>query len=167
MSDSPSPSSTNAAVRPASGGLAIHVRNAAVWHDGQPVFQHVDADVRRGEFVAILGPNGTGKSTFVKALLGLTSMTADEVTVLGGPPGSANRRIGYVPQRRHFDASVRLRGVDVVRLGLDGERWGLPLPGFLDGEACLVWQASHNARPNPDPSILSSLLSASVFRSIL
>jgi zinc/manganese transport system ATP-binding protein len=47
--------------------------------------------------------------------------------VLGRPPGALNRQIGYLPQRRHFDAGVRIRGVDLVRLGLDGTRWGLPL----------------------------------------
>lgn len=112
---------------------AVHVRNAAVWHEGRHVFQHVDVEVARGEFVAILGPNGTGKSTFIKGLLGLVRMTADELTILGEPAGEASYRIGYVPQRRHFDSSVRLRGIDVVRLGLDGHRWGLPLPAFLGG----------------------------------
>jgi zinc/manganese transport system ATP-binding protein len=47
--------------------------------------------------------------------------------VLGRAPGEASRQIGYLPQRRHFDASIRIRGIDLVRLGLDGARWGLPL----------------------------------------
>ena len=45
------------------------------------------------------------------------------------PPGHANHDIGYLPQRRSFDAGLRVRGIDVVRLGLDGDRWGVPLPG--------------------------------------
>lgn len=126
--ESPQPAARAAATAP-----AVRVRNASVRHDGHVVFQSVDVEVARGEFVAILGPNGTGKSTFVKALLGLIPMAADEVLVLGAAPGAASGRIGYVPQRRHFDASVRLRGVDVVRLGLDGHRWGIPLPSFLSG----------------------------------
>ena len=48
--------------------------------------------------------------------------------MLGRPPGRAGHRIGYLPQRRSFDASLRIRGIDVVRLGLDGDRWGVPLP---------------------------------------
>ena len=47
------------------------------------------------------------------------------------PPGSARTRIGYLPQRRSFDAGTRIRGSDVVRLGLDGARWGFPLPAAL------------------------------------
>jgi zinc/manganese transport system ATP-binding protein len=47
--------------------------------------------------------------------------------VLGRPAGAENREIGYLPQRHGFDASLPVRGVDLVRLGLDGARWGLPL----------------------------------------
>jgi zinc/manganese transport system ATP-binding protein len=54
------------------------------------------------------------------------------VEVLGAPPGPAQaRKIGYLPQRRSFDSATRIRGVDLVRLGLDGHRWGLPLPARL------------------------------------
>jgi zinc/manganese transport system ATP-binding protein len=60
-------------------------------------------------------------------LLGDLPLSAGRATVLGGDPGSAKRQIGYLPQRRHFEAGVRIRGVDLVRLGLDGTRWGLPL----------------------------------------
>src|SRR5206468_2417582 len=80
-----------------------------------------------GEFVAILGPNGVGKSTLIKVLLGLHPTAAGTVRVLGHEPGEANALIGYLPQRRTFDSSLRIRGVDIVRLGLDGNRWGLPL----------------------------------------
>ena len=82
-----------------------------------------------GEFVAVLGPNGVGKSTLLKAILGLVPLANGQVTLLGRPVGQANHEIGYLPQRRSFDAALRVRGVDVVRLGLDGDRWGLPLPG--------------------------------------
>ena len=51
------------------------------------------------------------------------------------PPGQARDRIGYLPQRRSFDASLRVRGRDIVRLGLDGHRWGLSLPGLGRGPA--------------------------------
>ena len=114
--------------------LAVRVRGAEARRRDRVVFSGVEIDITQGEFVAIRGPNGTGKSTFIAGLLGLGPMQAAEVSVLGVPPGRAGTRIGYVPQRRHFDAGVRLRGVDIVRLGLDGHRWGIPLPGFLAGE---------------------------------
>jgi zinc/manganese transport system ATP-binding protein len=106
----------------------ITLANAAVRVGGRTLWRGVDLTIRAGEFVCVLGPNGVGKSTLVKAILGEQPVTG-EVTVLGHRPGQANDRIGYLPQRRSFDPSLRVRGIDVVRLGFDGDRWGVPLPG--------------------------------------
>ena len=76
----------------------------------------------------MLGPNGAGKSTLMRAILGLVPLASGSVTVLGGSPAQARPRIGYLPQRRGFDRATRLRGVDLVRLGVDGARWGVPVP---------------------------------------
>jgi zinc/manganese transport system ATP-binding protein len=110
------------------GTDVISVRGAAVRRAGRTVWSGVDVTVRAGEFVAVLGPNGVGKSTFLQVLLGLIEPSAGEVRVLGTPPGQANRRIGYLPQRHAFDAGTRVRGIDIVRLGWDGDRWGVPMP---------------------------------------
>jgi zinc/manganese transport system ATP-binding protein len=107
----------------------VTVRGATAVLGGRTIWSDVEATVGAGEFVAVLGPNGVGKSTLLKAILGLVPLTAGSVEVLGRPPGAANRQVGYLPQRRSFDPSLRIRGVDVVRLGLDGDRWGLPWPG--------------------------------------
>ncbi|HEY2536546.1 MAG TPA: ATP-binding cassette domain-containing protein [Solirubrobacteraceae bacterium] len=107
---------------------AIELRGASLRLGGRTIWSGVDLLVGAGEFVAILGPNGAGKSTLLQALLGLLELAHGEVAVLGGPAGSGNERIGYLPQRRVFDESTRVRGIDVVRLGLDGRRWGVPLP---------------------------------------
>src|SRR5881409_3395571 len=108
---------------------AIEARDATVRLDGRVVWEHLDLSVATGEFVAVLGPNGAGKSTLVKAILGLLPLAAGRASVLGRPPGDAKGRIGYLPQRRSFDTDTRIRGVDLVQLGLDGARWGIPLPG--------------------------------------
>jgi zinc/manganese transport system ATP-binding protein len=97
---------------------------------GRTVWSGVNLTVEPGEFVAVIGPNGAGKSTLVKVLLGLLPLAGGAATVLGRPPGEASHRIGYLPQRRSFDPALRVRGVDVVRMGLDGDRWGVPLPGL-------------------------------------
>jgi zinc/manganese transport system ATP-binding protein len=111
---------------------AVRFEDAGVRVDGRYVWRHVDLEVRSGSFVAILGPNGAGKTTLIKCALGLTSLAEGTVTVFGRRVRRGNDEIGYLPQRRNFDADLRIRGVDLVRLGLDGARWGFALP-FGDG----------------------------------
>jgi zinc/manganese transport system ATP-binding protein len=107
----------------------VSLRDAAVRVGGRTLWSGVDLEVGAGEFVAVLGPNGVGKSTLVKVLLGVLPPAAGEVRVLGERPGQSGQRVGYLPQRRSFDASLRMRGTDIVGLGWDGDRWGIPLPG--------------------------------------
>jgi zinc/manganese transport system ATP-binding protein len=109
-------------------GPALELRGASVRVGGRTVWSDVSMSMAQGEFVALLGANGSGKSTLLKVALGMLGVSAGSVSVLGGPAGSANARIGYLPQRRAFDAGTRLRGEDIVRLGCDGTRWGVPLP---------------------------------------
>ncbi|HXE46050.1 MAG TPA: ABC transporter ATP-binding protein [Conexibacter sp.] len=115
----------------AGGGepAAVAVRGASVRIGGRTIWQDVDVTVAPGEFVAVLGPNGSGKSTLMKAILGLLPLSAGALRVLGDSPRRARARTGYLPQRHSFDAATRVRGVDLVRLGLDGTRFGLS-PGL-------------------------------------
>ena len=109
-------------------GPAVRFVDATVRLGGRDIWSHVDLTIEPGTFVAVLGPNGSGKSTLIKAVLGVVPVVAGRVEVFGRPPGEGGPDIGYLPQRRSFDPGMRIRGVDVVRMGADGHRWGLPLP---------------------------------------
>jgi zinc/manganese transport system ATP-binding protein len=108
----------------------ISFRAAGVRIGDRDIWSGADIDVAQSEFVAVLGPNGAGKSSLLKVVLGLLPVTTGAVSIFGAEPGHHNARIGYLPQRRTFDPSLRLRGVDVVRFGIDGDRWGFPLPKY-------------------------------------
>jgi len=118
------------AARPVGAAAAVRFEHAAARLGGRTIWDDVSLTVDHGEFVAVLGPNGAGKSTLIKAILGLQPVSAGTATVLGLRPGAAKARIGYLPQRHNFDSSIRVRGIDLVQLGLNGTRWGLPLPGL-------------------------------------
>lgn len=107
--------------------VAVRLEHARAQIGRHLVWSEVDVAIAQGEFAAILGPNGSGKTTLLRVLLGELALTEGTVSILGKPPGALKGRIGYLPQRRHFDGGTRIRGIDVVRLGLDGARWGLPL----------------------------------------
>jgi zinc/manganese transport system ATP-binding protein len=113
----------------------ISLHRGSVDRGNRRLWSGLDLTIAAGEFVAVLGPNGVGKSTLLHVLLGALPLAQGQARVLGKAPGRANKRIGYLPQRRSFDRSLRVRGRDIVRLGLDGHRWGLPLPGWLPGSA--------------------------------
>lgn len=105
----------------------VELRGATV-RLGQPtLWSGLDLALSEGEFLAVLGPNGTGKTTLLKVLLGLVPLSAGSVEVNGVPPHAGNPEVGYVPQQQAFDRTLPIRGRDLVRFGVDGHRWGLPL----------------------------------------
>lgn len=106
----------------------VTLRGAGLSYGTRQLWQDVDLIVAPGEFVAVLGPNGSGKTSLVKVLLGLTELTSGTVEIGGRPPRRGSNSIGYIPQQKGFDPDVPIEGVDLVRLGLDGHRWGFGLP---------------------------------------
>ncbi len=98
-------------------GLSLRFGERVLWDD-------LRFSLERGELLAVLGPNGTGKTSLVRILLGLLPPTAGSVRIDGCPPRQRCGRVGYVPQQRVFDRDLALRGHDLVRLGVDGHRWG-------------------------------------------
>lgn len=93
--------------------------------------------VEAGEFVAVLGANGSGKTSLIRTILGLQRLTAGRLLVAGRPPRRGSGDIGYVPQQRRIDPLTPLRARDVVRQGLDGHRWGVGWRGSARVDAVL------------------------------
>jgi zinc/manganese transport system ATP-binding protein len=133
MSAEPAPAAADPPIRAGrvDAGSALRLDGAAVRRAGRLVWSGVDLRVEHGEFVAVLGPNGAGKSTLLDVILGMLPLSEGRATVLGAPAGRMNTRIGYLPQRRSFEEGTRIRGRDIVRLGVDGARWGVPLPQLI------------------------------------
>jgi zinc/manganese transport system ATP-binding protein len=109
---------------PPSPAPVISLRDATLRYGRRELWSGLNLDVAPGEFIAVLGPNGSGKTSLLKILLGLQQLTSGTVTVTGQAPRRGSRAVGYVPQQRHFDAGLPVRGRDLVGLGLDGHRWG-------------------------------------------
>jgi zinc/manganese transport system ATP-binding protein len=107
---------------------AVRLRGATLRFGARELWGGLDVDVAPGEFVAVLGPNGSGKTSLLKVLLGLQRLSSGTVEVGGQRPRRGSDSVGYVPQQKSFDRDVPLRGRDLVRLGLDGHRWGIALP---------------------------------------
>jgi zinc transport system ATP-binding protein len=103
----------------------IAVRDLCFAYGDEPVLDHVDLTVERGEFLAVLGPNGGGKTTLLKLLLGLLAPRSGGVTLFGGAPQAALPRIGYVPQYSTARLDFPVTVLDVVLMGLAGTRRGL------------------------------------------
>ncbi|MFT3854498.1 MAG: ABC transporter ATP-binding protein [Ilumatobacteraceae bacterium] len=107
----------------------LSLRDATLTVGGRRLWSGLELDVRPGEFVGVLGANGSGKTSLLRAVLGLLPLSAGKVTIAGQPAHRARHRIGYVRQQHRIDPLTPLRAKDVVRQGLDGHRWGFGRPG--------------------------------------
>ncbi len=76
----------------------------------------------------MLGANGSGKTSLLRAILGQQALDSGSIELGGRPVQRGDRRIGYIPQQRIATPGIALRGRDLVTLGVDGHRFGLPLP---------------------------------------
>jgi zinc transport system ATP-binding protein len=95
----------------------IELRNAAFSYNGTPVVKNVTFSVAEKEFLAIIGPNGGGKSTLVRLMLGLLKPDAGEIRVFGKSPKKMSHFFGYVPQDVSINRSFPISVMDVVLLG--------------------------------------------------
>lgn len=100
----------------------IAVRHLWAGYDEDPVLEDINLSVRELDFIGLIGPNGGGKTTLLKVLLGLLEPTRGEVRIMGKPPKEGRGHIGYVPQSVELDRAFPISVWDVVRMGRLGRR---------------------------------------------
>lgn len=105
---------------------ALRIQHASLGFGNRPLWRDLDLTVAPREFVAVLGANGSGKTSLLRAVLGQQPLDAGTIDVGGDPVRRGDRRIGYIPQQRIVQPGTPLRGRDLVTLGLNGHRFGLP-----------------------------------------
>jgi zinc transport system ATP-binding protein len=101
---------------------AIIVKDVNFFYNGTPVLENVSFAVGRGEFLSVVGPNGGGKTTLLKLILGLMKPNSGKIRVLGMTPERARGCIGYMPQQAQFDPQFPVSVMDVVLMGTICER---------------------------------------------
>jgi zinc/manganese transport system ATP-binding protein len=109
----------------ADAATVLTVDRATVRFSGRTVLDEVSFEIKAGEFTGLIGSNGVGKTTLLRAVLGLQRMDAGRIEVLGKPISPGGRSLGYVPQKVSLDPDVPMRARDLVVLGLDGHRLGV------------------------------------------
>ena len=105
--------------------LIVEIKNVWFAYNGQTVLEDVSLDIQQGDFIAMIGPNGGGKTTLLKLMLGLLRPNKGAIRVLGDPTAKASHHIGYVSQDVHINRSFPITAIDVVLMGKlePGKRW--------------------------------------------
>ena len=132
MTDEPEPqlhpAPEPAAAEPEAAAPVLSLDGVGVSLSGRQILQDVTFEFDAGEFIGLIGSNGAGKTTLLRVILGLIHPTTGTILVAGRPRSRRNPMIGYVPQKIGLDPDMPIRARDLVGLGLDGQRFGLPLP---------------------------------------
>ena len=96
---------------------AIEVEHVFYSYEGVEVLEDVTFSLEQGEFLGIIGPNGGGKTTLLKLLLGILKPDKGKIRILGQEPHDASHRVGYVPQNMGLSRSFPISVVDVALMG--------------------------------------------------
>ncbi len=97
---------------------AVEIKNLTVSYGDTPALNNISANIEQLDFVGIMGPNGGGKSTLLKAVLGLIPIKSGEIKIMGDTSKKAVNQIGYVPQFSNMDRSFPITVLEAVLCGM-------------------------------------------------
>jgi zinc transport system ATP-binding protein len=104
----------------------VRLENVWVYYDSIPVLEAINLSVKSNDFLGIIGPNGGGKTTLLKVILGLIKPSRGKVTVLGTSPEQGRKQIGYISQFNLFDHDFPISAFEVVLMGRYNQSGLLP-----------------------------------------
>ena len=108
----------------------LKIAKASLAFGDKSIWKNLNLTVKPGEFIAVIGANASGKTVLLKAILGQLELNSGSIELFGEPVSHGSRGIGYIPQHRQSDSGLPLRARDLLRMGLDGHRFGLPFPSL-------------------------------------
>lgn len=100
----------------------LRIKDASIEFDSRSIWRGINIDVSPGEFIAVIGSNGSGKSLLLKSIVGLQKLSGGSITL------EPHTQIGYIPQHRPSEQNQPIKVRDLVRFGLDGEQYGISIP---------------------------------------
>jgi zinc transport system ATP-binding protein len=117
----------------------VKLDNVWAYYNGTPALQDINLSIYNRDFLGIIGPNGGGKTTLLKIILGLIKPRHGSITVLGKTPSESRSRIGYVPQKSYFDKNFP---INVWQVTLRGDTH---IPDFFTGTPQKInkWRNNH------------------------
>jgi zinc/manganese transport system ATP-binding protein len=133
-----------------SSAPALELSGITVKLGGRRILDKVSFTLAAGELTGLIGSNGAGKTTLLRVILGLLAPTEGTVTL---PESATGAGVGYVPQKFMLDPDMPLRGRDLVALGIDGHRLGLPRPSRARRERVQAMLAAVDAERFADARV--------------
>ena len=121
---------------------AIEINNLIIKLNGREVLKNINLSLNEGQFIGIVGPNGGGKTTLLRAILGLIKPTSGEIRIFGKPPEEVlktGRMFGYLPQILKVKPDFPIRVIDVVMMGRYGRVGILRWPGEKDRKKAIEY----------------------------
>jgi zinc transport system ATP-binding protein len=96
----------------------INIQNVTFSYEKQTILEDINLEVNKDDFLAIIGPNGGGKSTLLKLILGIIEPKSGSISVFSKSPSKHISQIGYVPQNTNINIEFPIRVIDVVLMGI-------------------------------------------------